>query len=312
MSIKSEHDTKSDSDSEGGGAPLYSPTSEHSHEGGAALFEKKKNNAIEDLAPPYPHLNIDMPALKAQHADLISEMKKKVQDFLVQSFQSSSCHTTPTNVALPKIVIIESFLLFSSPNSISPSDSNPNVTRLLGIFHSFLQKLEDLSTKLAEKGDIDQELENEREYIEKNIQTINGVCKKGMMECFSCKLWLSTSEEAAKDRRFTRPAYIDTKDGGLREPGQMWKTEGYFDQVVCKNHAEKHEWLVRENEGNGELGRYKEGIHIRAEDLGVEGTVRWAVGAVLDEMGKLVKGEEKVATGPTCGGCKDCEEKGGD
>lgn len=310
--MKLEHETKSDSDSEGGGAPLSSPTSEHSHEGIVELFHKKKDNVVEDLAPPHPYLSTDIPALKAEHANLIKDMKEKVQNFLVQSLKASNCDTTPTEFKLPKMVIIESFLLFSSPSSISPSDANPNVARLLGIFHSFLQKLEDLSTKLAEKGDVDNELEQEREYIEKNIQTINSVCKKGMMERFACKLWLLTSEKTAKDRRFTRPAYIDAKDGGLREPGQMWKTEGYFDQVVCKNHAEKHEWLVGENEGDGELGRYKEGIHIRAEDLGVGGTVRWAVGAVLEEMGKLVTGEAKVATGPTCGGCENREGKGGD
>ena len=57
--------------------------------------------------------------------------------------------------------------------------------------------------------------------------------------------------------------------------------------------------FVGENEGDGELGRYKEGVHIRAEDLGVEGTVRWAVGAILEEMGKLGKGEQKVPNGST-------------
>jgi len=60
------------------------------------------------------------------------------------------------------------------------------------------------------------------------------------------------------------------------------------------------------------LGRYKDGIHIRAEDLGVEGTVRWAVGAVLEEMGKLMKREQKVPNGPTCGSCEDCQGKCGD
>ncbi len=76
----------------------------------------------------------------------------------------------------------------------------------------------------------------------------------------------------------------------MREPGQMWNTEGYFDQIAWKHDIEKHEWLVDENGGEGELGRYKKGVHIRAEYLGVEGTVRWAVGAILEEMGKLAKG----------------------
>lgn len=287
-------DSKSDTESEAGGVALSSPISEQSSEGGAELFQKQPD--IEDLAPPHSHLNMDITALKLKYADLIKQMRAKVQEFLGQS--KSSCHTD--SAKLPKIQIIEAFLLFSDPSIIWTSYANTShIPRLLAVFHSFLRQLEDNSAKLAQNGHIDEVFENERALIETHIHNINRFCKRGMMELFSCKLWLTTSEKAAKERRFTRPAYIDTRDGGLREPGQMWKTEGYFDQVAWKHHLEKHEWLVGENEGDGELGRYKEGVHIRAEDLGVEGTVRWAVGAILEEMGKLGKGKQKAPNGST-------------
>jgi hypothetical protein len=299
-------DPKRDPEPEAGRTALSSSISEQSSEGGAALFQKQRD--VEDLAPPHPHINMDIPALKLQYADLIEQMRAKVREFLRKS--RSSCHTdTPK---LPKIQIIEAFLLFSDPVTISNTFSTPHVIPLLEFFHVFLKKLEGISAKLAQNGHIGEDLENERRVFERCIQTVNAVGKRAMMEHFSCKLWLTTSEKAAKERRFARPAYIDTKDGGLREPGQMWKTEGYFDQVAWKRHLEKHEWLVGENEGDVELGRYKEGIYIRAEDLGVEGTVHWAVGAILEELGKLAKVEQKVPNGPTCGSCEDCGDKRGD
>jgi hypothetical protein len=303
-------ESKSDTESEAGGVALSSTTSEQSSEGGAELFQKQRH--IEDLAPPHSHINMDITALKLKYVDLIKQMRAKVAEFLGQSRSPSSpCHTDSVN--LPKIQIIEAFLLFSDPSTILSSDSDTSrISRLLTVFHTFLLKLEDNSAKLAQKGHIGEDYENERTQIEQHIQAINSICKRGMMEHFSCKLWLTTSENAARERRFTRPAYIDIKDGGLREPGQMWKTEGYFEQVAWKRHLEKHEWLVGENEGDGELGRYKEGIHVRAEDLGVEGTVRWAVGAILEEMGKLAEGEQKVSNGATCGSCEDCGGKRGD
>jgi hypothetical protein len=278
------HEAKSDTDSEGGGAPLSRQTSGQQSDGGVALVPKFEY--IEDLAPPHSHLVTNIDSLKAQYGELINAMKEKVREFFVQS--AASCHIE--KLKLPQMVIIESFLLLSDPAIISLGDSNPNTTRLLQVFHTFLQKMHYLSTRLADRGDIDKELEQEREGHGKNIQTINGVCKRGMTERFHCKLWLSTSEHAAKTRRFERAAYLDRSEGGLREPGQLWKTEGYFDQITWTNHLDSHKWLIGEDGGDeiiSELGAYKAGIHLRAQDLRVEDTVRWAVGIILDEMKKL-------------------------
>jgi hypothetical protein len=298
------HEAKSDTDSEGGGAPLSRQTSGQQSDGGVALVPKFEY--IEDLAPPHSHLVTNIDTLKAEYGELINAMKEQVREFFIQS--AASCHTE--KLKLPKMVIIESFLLLSDPAIISLGDSNPNTTRLLQVFHTFLQKMQYLSTRLADRGDIDEELEQEREGHEKNIQTINGVCKRGMMERFHCKLWLSTSEHAAKSRRFERAAYLDRSEGGLREPGQLWKTEGYFDQITWTNHLDSHKWLIGEDGGDeivSELGAYKAGIHLRAQDLRVEDTVRWAVGITLDEMKKLSGLGEKEDSGKVaCRGCDGC------
>ncbi|KAE9370979.1 hypothetical protein N431DRAFT_468983 [Stipitochalara longipes BDJ] len=304
-----EHETKSDTDSEAGGALLASPISEHSEEGGVPLFSRKQE--VEDLAPPFPHLTIDIPALQAHHAELISSLRIKIQESLVQTSKEIN---HPCTLQLPRMQIIESFRLFSDPSTITPGDSQSDTMHLLEIMHTFLHKLQVVSLKLAEAGDVDDELEQERAAIEHDIQIINTVCKRGMSDFFSTKLWLSTSEVAAKSRRFDRPAYIDTKDGGLREPGQMWKTEGYFDQIAWKNHVDAHAWLIGEDGGEetGELGTVKEGIHVRAQDLGVEDTVRWAVGAVLEEMTKNLRIGEKIEEKVSCGSCEGCDAKGGE
>jgi hypothetical protein len=301
------HEAKSDTDSEGGGAPLSRQTSRQQSDGGAALVPEFEY--IEDLAPPHSHLVTNVDTLKAQYGELINTMKEQVRELFVQS--ADSCHIKKSK--LPKMVIIESFLLLSDPAIISLGDSNPNTTRLLQVFHTFLQKMQYLSTRLADRGDIDEELEQEREGHEKNIQTINSVCKRGMMEHFDCKLWLSTSEHAAKTRRFERVAYLDRSEGGMREPGQLWKTEGYFDQIAWMNHLDSHKWLIGEggcDEIVSELGAYKAGIHLRAQNLRVEDTVRWAVGIILDEMKKLSGLGEKGDGGKAaCGSCDGCGGK---
>lgn len=317
-SMPLDHDTESDSDSEGG-VLLASPISEHSEDGGVRLFDEKQNNEVEDLAPSHPPLTMDAPAAGSQSEELIAAMKMRVQDFLVQL---ASSHNVD-KLKLPKILVVESFLLFSNPSSISQGDRNPDTYLWGSAFYTALHKLKNLSARLEEKGGADDQLEQKRDAIENNIRTVNGVCKRGMMEHFHCNLWLSTSFAAAKGRRFSRPAYLDKmggegEGGRQRVPGQMWKTEGYFDQIAWKNHLRSHAWLIGEGgeeEVAGELRGYKNGVHIRAQDLDVEDTVGWAVDAVLEEMGKLVKGVGGVKADDewkvSCGGCESGGSKGG-
>lgn len=117
------------------------------------------------------------------------------------------------------------------------------------------------------------------------------------------KLFLPTSPSAALTRRMSRKCYIDIKHGGDRKPGQMWKTEGYFD-VAWRNHVQSHGRLLdsgipRDDDKDvGVVGGCKCGIERGIEDgnrdgevlvrevidAGVEETVAWALGCVLQRL----------------------------
>lgn len=93
--------------------------------------------------------------------------------------------------------------------------------------------------------------------------------------------------QAAKQRRMARVEYRDYPDG-LRYPGQMWKTEGYFEYVAWKNHILQHKWLIDYKgialptvvDGIGE-GR----VLVREPiDASVEDSLRWALKCILDEL----------------------------
>jgi uridine kinase len=115
----------------------------------------------------------------------------------------------------------------------------------------------------------------------KDITPANEAAKLQLVDAFDIKLFLPTAKEVAKRRRFERKVYIDQPEG-TRVPGQMWKSEGYFEKVVWDNYVKEHAWIL------GDLDA--EGIDIRpGTDFNVEGTVRWAVGVVLDELAKLEK-----------------------
>ncbi|PMD46787.1 hypothetical protein L207DRAFT_577632 [Hyaloscypha variabilis F] len=288
-----EHDTEYGTDSEDGGVPLSSSISEYSEDGGVPLFPKQPE--IEDLAPPFPFLSIDIAALHAQHAELISSMRAKIQEFLAEI--SKEIKHADYRV-LPAIL---------QPPHYHPSDNGLDTTPLLTDLQTHLRTLTSISHQLAQSSDISSPLEAQRTLTESKIQSLNLTCKRAMSSLFSAKLWLSTSAAAAKERRFSRQVYMDVKEGGMREPGQMWKTEGYWEQVAWRNYVKEHEWLVGKD-GEGEMGGVREGVYVRAQDLGVEDTVRWAVGSVLEELRKFwgVGGEEKGG----CGECVGCDGKG--
>ena len=223
VDIKS--DINTDIDFEDGGAPLSRRNSEDS-EGGVALFLNKQE--VEDLAPSFPHITIDVAALHTWYSVLISQMQAKVQDFLAKNSKDSK-HPDP--FCIPPMQIIEAFQLFSEPSTITADDSSVNTTHLLHDLHINLQKLsalstalaeaDDLSTALAEADDVNPALESSRSKIESNIQTINSTCKRGMSSLFSVKLWLSTSQSAAK------PAVSSVPSTSISPPG------GYVNQDRC-------------------------------------------------------------------------------
>jgi len=109
---------------------------------------------------------------------------------------------------------------------------------------------------------------------------------------FDIKLFLPTSKHHAKKRRFGRSTYIDPPEGG-RQPGQMWKAEGYFEDVAWKGYEDAHGWMFQGSDvhadpkwdASGKVGGAN-GVFVRPGlDDGIEVTVRWAVDTILKELG---------------------------
>ncbi|RFU33543.1 hypothetical protein B7463_g2827, partial [Scytalidium lignicola] len=59
-----------------------------------------------------------------------------------------------------------------------------------------------------------------------------------VFDMIDLKLFLQIERNEAKARRFRRPEYCDPSVGGTRKVGQLWKTEGYFESVVWKEHLD--------------------------------------------------------------------------
>jgi len=106
-------------------------------------------------------------------------------------------------------------------------------------------------------------------------------------DLFDIKLFLSTKRQVAKSRRFSRSVYQDAPKGG-RHPGQMWKTEGYFEGVAWVNYRNEHGFLFQEGDvEKGALLDAPGGIFVRSEiDAGIVGTVKWATDVILEELGR--------------------------
>jgi hypothetical protein len=123
---------------------------------------------------------------------------------------------------------------------------------------------------------------------------------------FDVKLFLPTSKEVARERRFRRGCYVDAPHGD-RAVGQMWKTEGYFEEVVWKNYVRENAWLFDGGETNieGKTPKLPTGggfemsgrwafpsesakllrvcMRPRVDDS-FESTVEWAVKTILSEV----------------------------
>ncbi|KAH8667484.1 hypothetical protein BGZ60DRAFT_515816 [Tricladium varicosporioides] len=108
--------------------------------------------------------------------------------------------------------------------------------------------------------------------------------RQELMSLIEIPLFLPTSREAAKARRFSRNIYRDAHLGGRRLPGQMWKSEGYFEEVVWQGYRKEFGWLIdTDGDGRGEDSRM--GVWVRGkEDAGVEESVEWAVSVILEGL----------------------------
>ncbi|KAL2065221.1 hypothetical protein VTL71DRAFT_2890 [Oculimacula yallundae] len=193
----------------------------------------------------------------------------------------------------PRVVIVEGFLVLAPATEPASVKTSFNISNNKGMIEVYTMRLEALSAELTAKGDIDTALETERDAIEEEIWTINLAAKMHMEGLFDVKLFLDTSKEEAKRRRIERPIYTDAPKGG-RLPGQMWKSEGYFEEAVWKGYVESYGWLL-EKGGEGE----KDGVVVMpVQNAGAEECLERAVEVILAEMGKI----EADARG-TGGGC---------
>lgn len=152
----------------------------------------------------------------------------------------------------PQFVFVEGFLLLAPP---APSDDKKvfDISTEKAKIEKYTTQLETLSAELLAKYNIDAEIEGERDVIEAQLWATNLAAKDHLQDLFDVKLFLNTSKAEAKRRRFERAIYTDAPAGG-RLPGQMWKSEGYFEEAVWKGFEESYGWLLESgaaNEGEG-------------------------------------------------------------
>ena len=196
---------------------------------------------LPSTGPSQSHVNID--ALVEKHSELIARMVEKVASW------------TKAQAVLNAEARFSGHLI-SSPieNASKNKDAKASIRPALCFIEGFL-----LFSNGPEDG----------ETLSK---------KANLMPLFNIKLFLSATKDAVKKRRFSRPVYTD-QPKGQRLAGQMWKTEGYFDQIVWGHFEEEHAWLFTDG------GARKQGIHVqKGMDANIEETVEWAVDSILAEM----------------------------
>ncbi|KAH7386552.1 hypothetical protein BKA64DRAFT_711771 [Cadophora sp. MPI-SDFR-AT-0126] len=280
-----------------------------------------------------------------QYSDLIANMKEKVAGWVKEQAAlnaearfggavirgpiesdgkkvvNADTHGKGKATLRPQFVFVEGFLLLADASKSKFESESSNVSKrrtssatLYNVasekakITKYLKQLDDLSAELTTKDNTDDSIEGERDVIEAQFWATNLKSKEYLQGLFDVKLFLNASKGEAKRRRFGRAVYRDAPEGG-RMPGQMWKSEGFFEEVVWRAFEKAYEWLLLEAEGDGEraqkggesleLGtkKNKKGINFEpVQDAGVEDVVEWAVDVMLAEMGRL-ESEARIAGG---------------
>jgi len=275
-----------------------------------------------------------------QYSDLIAKMKEKIALWIkeqavlnaearfggavvrgpIESYGKkivgADAHGKGKATLRPQFVFVEGFLLLAdiSTSKIEPDLSNTskrrrssaaisNIASEKAKITKYLKQLDGLSSELVTKDNIDDLIEGERDVIEAQFWATNLKAKEYLQGLFDVKLFLNTSKGQSKRRRFERAIYRDVPEGG-RLPGQMWKSEGFFEEVVWKAFEEGYEWLL-EDRGDDEKAKNGQGMELftkkgvffePVQDAGVEDVVEWAVDVMLAEMGRL-EAEARIAGG---------------
>lgn len=243
-------------------------------------------------------------------AKSIQDMQQLVRQWAAKEYSTITPNTKRNKMGPPHLCIVEGFLLYTDPDAAELShimqESNPDFTyeRKLAV-----PKYDMSGANLqAQKFGVLLTPDKTGEPSPRTRPCLGSSRdrEKALMDFFDIKLFLPTSRDVAKDRRFSRRPYMDPPSGD-RMAGQYWKTEGYFDSVVWPSYERFHKWLLadgkihRQKQDGGNIEHYinevvgsgirymhwkKGDIHMREVDADVEYTLRWAVGVILAEMSK--------------------------
>lgn len=142
---------------------------------------------------------------------------------------------------------------------------------------------------------MNEEVINEsKELLAKSGYTENGrpVCiVKGFLlyheprirELLDVKLFLRTTKEIARARRFEKPDYA----GEHAEEG-FWKTNAYFDRAVWPNYIEEHSVLFHSSDVEGAPRRKlckQLGIQMQPRlEMSIEEVFRWAISSIAEQQ----------------------------
>ena len=277
-----------------------------------------------------------------QYSDLIAKMKEKISVWVKEQavlnaearfggavvrgpiesdgkkVVGADAHGKGKATLRPQFVFVEGFLLLADVTNSNPkiepdlshaskrrrsSAAIYNIASERAKITKYIKQLDDLSSELVTKDNIDDLIEGERDVIEAQFWATNLKEKEYLQALFDVKLFLNTSKAESKRRRFERAIYRDAPEGG-RLPGQMWKSEGFFEEVVWKAFEEGYEWLLKD-EGECDKAEKRDDIELvtkkgvffePVQDAGVEDVVEWAVDVMLAEMGRL-EAEARIAGG---------------
>ncbi|KAM0182567.1 hypothetical protein ACHAPF_000810 [Botrytis cinerea] len=226
----------------------------------------KTNNAEPEKDAQFKD-DADKKKLLEQYSEMIESTRKKVRECLALVTVNHALGNGTVADYNHGWVFVEGFLLFSRA---LPSDDGSS-------WLDASSKVEDCCAGRPEK--FRQEFKKDAALKEnKNMRAKEEIvlANAALTQEFDIKLFLPTSKGVAKERRLSRLPYIDFPAGG-RYPGQMWKSEGYFEGVVWKGYEDSFDWLLKET-GKENV----DGVFVRTTvDDTIENTVYWAVEIIL-------------------------------
>ncbi|PQE03583.1 hypothetical protein CJF31_00010135 [Rutstroemia sp. NJR-2017a BVV2] len=230
---------------------------------------------VPELKPSFKGEDADRQKLAEDHADLIHIMREKVASFCrpqtamngeTQVSYGESKGQKTAELTYSHWIFVEGFLLFSKDVTSNDVDWEEETD----------ESDEDLYAEVDERLKPAVKDEVKRLKAEaKQVSQEGAIAKRTLMNTFDIKLFLPTSKEVAKKRRLTRLPYVD-EPIGRRKLGQMWKTEGYFEDVVWRGYEKDFDWLLTKA-GQREVN----GVFVRAVDASIKDTVHWAVEVIL-------------------------------